>query len=108
MACRFNPLGRYEFLIQPDGMWVIRHNSSYWYDPKTKYITILAQGNSTVIQPDHNEIAAICQNNELIFYANGEELGRVEDDLYPEGRIGIWSDSFTPGSFINFSVRRVE
>jgi hypothetical protein len=44
----------------------------------------------------------------LIFSANGEELGQVQDDLYPEGQVGIFFDAYTAGSFTNLTVRLAE
>jgi uncharacterized protein YrrD len=101
-------VGSYEFLIQPDGNWTIRRNTSEYYAQDAKNMTVLAKGQSAVIRPDTNQLSAICQGNELIFSANGEELGRVEDNFYPEGSVGIFFESFTEGSFTNLNVRRAE
>jgi hypothetical protein len=95
-------------VIQPDGSWVIRRNTSDWYEPRLANITVLAQGTSSAIHPDSNQITATCQGNELIFSANGTELGRAEDDLYPEGQVGIFFDANTAGSFTNLNVRRAK
>lgn len=108
LMCRYTQVGRYEFLIQPDGNWTIRRNTSEYYAQDAKNMTVLAKGQSAVIRPDTNQLSAICQGNELIFSANGEELGRVEDDFYPEGSVGIFFESFTAGSFTNLSIRRAE
>ena len=104
LMCRYTQLGRYEFVIQPDGSWAIRQNTAYWYAPKASNITVLAQGKSDVIRPDVNQLNAICQGNELIFNANGTELGRVKDDLYPEGYVGFFFDAYTAGSFTNLGI----
>jgi hypothetical protein len=108
LMCRYTQVGRYEFLIQPDGSWVIRRNTSDWYEPRVANMTILAHGTSSAILPDSNQITATCQGNELIFSANGTELGRVEDDLYPEGQVGIFFDANTAGNITNLTVRRAE
>ena len=108
LRCRYTQVGSYEFLIQPDGNWAIRRNTSEYYAQNVKNMTVLAKGQSAVIRPDTNQLSAICQGNELIFTANGEELGRVEDDFYPEGSVGIFFESFTAGSFTNLNVRRAE
>jgi hypothetical protein len=107
LTCRFTPLGRYEFLIQQDGTWLIRRDTAD-FEPRLTNYTTLAQGKSIAIQSDQNELTAICQGNELIFSANGEELGRVHDDLYPEGLVGIFFDSYTAGSFTNLTMRRAQ
>ena len=108
LMCRYTQVGRYEFLVQPDGNWTIRRNTSEYYAQDAKNMTVLAKGQSAVIRPDANQLSAICQGNELIFSANGEELGRVKDDFYPEGSVGIFFESFTAGSFTNLNVRRAE
>jgi hypothetical protein len=108
LMCRYTQVGRYEFLIQPDGKWTIRRNTSEYYAQDAKNMTVLAEGQSAVIHPDTNQLSAICRGNELIFSANGEELGRVEDDFYPEGSVGIFFESNTAGSFTNLTVRRAE
>jgi hypothetical protein len=99
---------RYEFLIQPDGKWFIRQNRSAWYAPSASNITILAQGTSTAVLPYANQISAVCNGNELILTVNGTELGRAQDDLYPEGSAGIFFDLYTAGTFTNVSIRRVQ
>lgn len=106
--CRYTQVGRYEFLVQPDGNWLIRRNTSAYYAPSAANITILAHGKSDLIQSDNNQITALCQGSQLILYANGEELGRVEDDLYPEGQVGVFFDSYATGSFTNLSVQVAE
>ena len=92
-------------MIQKDGSWSIRRNTSEWYAPSAAKITILAHGTSSIIKPDNNQITAICENDELIFTANGTELGQVKDDLYPEGYFGFFFDAYTAGSFTNLNVK---
>ncbi len=108
LMCRYTQLGRYEFLVQPDGKWFIRRNTSDWYAPSASRITVLAQGTSDAIQPGANQLTVTCSGNELVFTANGTELGRVQDDLYPEGQVGIFFEPYTAGSFTNLSIWRGE
>ncbi len=108
LRCRYTQVGRYEFVIQPDGSWSIRRNTSDYFAPRAANITVLAHGMSSAIQSGSNQITAICQGNKLIFIANGTELGRTQDDLYPEGQVGILFDTDTAGSFTNLTVRRAE
>ena len=68
-------------------------------------MTILAHGTSSAILPGSNHITATCQGNELIFSANGTELGRVQDDMYPEGQVGLFFDTYAAGSFTNLTVQ---
>jgi hypothetical protein len=51
LVCRFTRMGRYEFLIQPDGSWFIRRNIAPW-EPRANDIFTLAHGKSTAIQPE--------------------------------------------------------
>jgi hypothetical protein len=104
LMCRQTQVGRYEFVLQPDGSWVIRRNRSDWYEPHADKMTVLAHGSSSAIQPGSNQVTVLCQGSELTFSANGVELGRVQDDLYPEGRVGIFFEASTAGSFSNLSV----
>jgi hypothetical protein len=108
LMCRYTPLGRYEFVVQPDGSWVIRRNTSSWHEPGVANMTILAHGTSSAIHPDSNQLAVSCQGDILIFNANDQELGRVQDGLYPEGQLGIFFDTYTAGSFTDLRVRRTK
>ena len=106
LFCRYTQMGRYEFYIQPDGNWTIRRGTYDWYEPNAARITVLAHGKADSFQPEGSQLSAICQGNTLIFNLNGTELGRVQDDLYPEGQLGIFFDAHTEGSFTNLTVRR--
>jgi hypothetical protein len=97
LMCRYTELGHYEFVIQPNGSWSIRRDAF-----------ILAQGTSSAIQPGSNQVTVSCQGDDLIFSANGTELGRVQDDLYPEGQVGIFFGEYTAGSFTNLSIKRTK
>ncbi len=108
LFCRSSLNGRYEFLIQPDGRWTIRQNRSDWYAPKLSNMTILAHGTAEPLLPESNQISATCAGSELIFTVNGIELGRAQDDLYPEGTVGIFFDAYSVGSFTNLSIKRVK
>ena len=108
LFCHYTQVGRYEFLIQPDGSWFIRRNSSDWFAPSSSRMTIIAHGTSTAIQAETNQVTISCRGNELILSANGQELGRVQDDYYPEGEVGILFDPYTSGSFTNVTVWRPE
>jgi hypothetical protein len=107
LFCHFTN-GRYEFLLQPDGKWYIRRNTSYWGEPRAANITILANGVVENFQPQGAQVNAICNGSDLIFTLNGTELGRAQDDLYPEGQVGIFFDSFTAGSFTNLTLQRAK
>ena len=104
LFCRDTQHGRYEFLIQPDGTWFIRRNRNSWYGTDSAYMTILAHGTSSAIQPGSNHIIATCQGEELVFSLNGQELGRAQDNYYAEGQVGIFFDVFAGGSFTNFTI----
>lgn len=104
LTCRENPKGQYEFVIQPNGSWVIQRNTPEWQTRKAQNATVLAQGTSDVIRSETNQISATCQDDELIFTVNGTELGRVKDSLYPEGYAGFFFDKNTAGSFTNLNI----
>ncbi len=108
LFCRYTQVGRYEFLIQPDGTWYIRQNSSESFGSSSALMTTLTHGKSDAIQKENNLMVVTCQSSELVFNVNGVELGRVQDDLFPEGQIGIFIDAYTEGSFTNLSARRVK
>ena len=70
-------------------------------------------GKSDSIGTTHGEVAGRRDNHsltiyELIFSSNGTELGRVQDDLYPEGQAGILFDGYTAGSFTKFSLKHMK
>ncbi len=108
LFCRYTAKGRYEFVIQPDGEWYIRRNTSYWYEPRSARITVLAHGKQETFNPENNQISAVCSGSEQIFSLNGEELGRAQDDFYPEGQAGIFFDAFTEGSFTGLSIQKAD
>jgi len=108
LICRYTEHGRYEFLVQPDGRWFIRRNSSYWQEPRSERIAILAHGQGADIQPGQNHMVAACLGNDLRLILNGVELGSVQDYLYPEGQVGILFDTFAAGTFTNLTVKVAE
>jgi hypothetical protein len=109
LFCRATANGRYEFLLQPDGKWFIRRNVNFEYElPKTKHLTILANGTVESFTPAKAQMSATCNGPELIFSLNGAELGRVQDTLYPEGQAGIFFDAFSEGSFTNLVIKRAK
>ena len=96
LLCRGNPMGRYEFIIQPNGKWVIQRNSSYWWDTWVGHkIDILTQGTSEAIIVGENTMTASCVGSTLTLTVNGEKITSIEDDLYPEGQIAVF---FEPNS----------
>ena len=104
--CRENPLGRYEFIIQPNGDWFIRRNLIFRRNPRTDpTMYILAQGTSTAITPTENNIIATCQGTTLTLVVNDEQIASLENDIYPEGGIAIWFEPNTPASFSELTVK---
>ncbi len=105
LFCRATQSGRYEFYIQPDGKWYIRRNMiSGEYLPQPKHLTVLTQGTVENFDPAGNRMSATCSGPDLIFTLNGEELGRVQDTLYPEGQAGILFDVNSAGSFWDLEI----
>ena len=44
-----------------------------------------------------NDLAVVCQENELGFYANGELLATVMDDTFARGEVGLLAETFDEG-----------
>jgi len=108
LVCRSNSVGYYGFSIQPDGYWEITQNPSLSAEFKRIPETILAHGTSSAIKPDRNQMTAVCQGSELIFTVNSEEVGRVSDDLFVEGKVGVSVGTDSSGTFTDFIVNRGE
>ncbi len=55
-----------------------------------------------------NHLRADVSGTDMIFYVNGEEVGRVSDGTFSKGDIGLMAETFTPGglrvAFDNFMV----
>lgn len=55
-----------------------------------------------------NRLRAVVKGSDMIFYINGEEIGRASDDTLSKGDIGLMAETFTPGGlrviFDNFKV----
>lgn len=55
-----------------------------------------------------NSLRAVVSGSDMIFYVNGEEVGRATDDALSQGDIGLMAETFTPGglrvTFDNFTV----
>lgn len=55
-----------------------------------------------------NSLRAVVSGSDMIFYVNGEEVGRATDDTLSQGDIGLMAETFTPGglrvTFDNFTV----
>lgn len=55
-----------------------------------------------------NSLRAVVSGSDMIFYVNGEEIGRATDDALSQGDIGLMAETFTPGglrvTFDNFTV----
>jgi hypothetical protein len=55
-----------------------------------------------------NSLRAVISGSDMIFYINGEEVGRASDDALSQGDIGLMAETFTPGglrvTFDNFTV----
>lgn len=109
LFCRASANGRYEFTIQPNGKWFIRRNVIFEDClPQAKHLTILAQGTVENFSPENMQMSATCSESDLVFTLNGEELGRVQDTLYPEGQAGIFFDVFSEGVFTNWMIKRAK
>jgi hypothetical protein len=103
LTCRSNSFGRYEFTIWPDGKWAINRTIPDG-EGIHESITTLTNGQSPVILPERNQLTAACQGSELVFSANGTELGRAQDDWFVDGKVGVGVGPNSNATFANFSL----
>ena len=108
LVCRSNSMGYYGFSIKPNGQWAIIEDVSISAELKHISQKTLAQGTSSRIRPDRNQMTAICRPGELVFEVNGKEVGRVPGDLLLEGKVGVGVGIDSLGTFTDFTVSRVE
>ncbi len=92
LICRYDPdRGWYEFNVGNNGLYTI-----YYYDLRgEEYVTIFS-GGSTAIKTGKsvNDIAAVCQGNDLTLFVNGTLVRTVEDDRLSQGYVGLSLSSF--------------
>lgn len=104
LICRINNFGRYEFVIQANGAWMIRRNANYWFDQSAKGFYVLASGNAEAITNGENVVQATCAGDQLILTVNGTVVGRTTDDAYPEGKVGLLFNYGVSAAFKDVTV----
>lgn len=107
LICRQSQLGEYEFAVQPDGAWAIYRKILPFDNVKEMRFPLL-QGKSADVKPDHNQMTAVCDEKNLTFRVNGVELGNVQDETYPEGKVGIGTGGDASVIFTSFSLKRAK
>ena len=59
-----------------------------------------------------NHLKVIVSGSDMVFFVNGDEVGRASDNTLEKGDIGLLAETFTPGgllvAFDNFRVMPVE
>jgi hypothetical protein len=101
IMCRSTEEGEYIFYLDTGGYWQI----GKWMDDFTEYEQ-LAYGGSSVINlaKAKNHIEIECEDEKLVMYINGEEVGRAIDDEFSHGRIGVGVETFdNPIAEVKFS-----
>lgn len=91
LMCRSTEVGEYIFFLDTGGYWQIgKYTSSY------EEYEQLAYGGSTAINlaKASNKIEVECSENNLTFFINGEEEGKVQDDEFTTGSVGIGVETF--------------
>lgn len=98
VVCRKTDLGWYEFSMTSGGYWYIW----LYYDGAYKLLT---KGATTAIhmKNQENQLTAVCQGTEFIFYINGVEVGSVNDHMIKDGgQVGVSIYSEYPNLGVEF------
>jgi hypothetical protein len=91
LMCRSTEEGEYIFSIDTGGFW----NIGKWWDGYSEYEELAYKGSLVInIAKATNHIAIECKGNELSMFINDEEVGKVIDDDYVEGTIGLGVETF--------------
>lgn len=104
----------YLFEISGDGfVWIGRYRGGG--DEEVEPLVGESWIESTAVQPGlnaTNKLRVEAEGNNLIFYVNGQEIGRVTDDAFSKGDIGLMVRTLGAGGvrvqFDNFSVNPIE
>jgi len=88
VMCRANPLLNgygYYFLVSGDGAFSIRLGD------QEGVTALVPWQNGASLNPNgqRNTIRAVCANDSLALYINGEYLGSAQDDTFREGHTGL-------------------
>lgn len=80
----------YFFLISGDGYYTILRS-----DP-TEYVTLIEWSETDAVEQGNelNHIAALCEDDQLRFIVNGEEIDSTQDDTYAEGDLALAAITF--------------
>ncbi len=83
-----NQQGAYSFLIHNDGSW-----GAYVYDNNSGQAKQLTGGNDAV-NDIHTEVTldVVVSGQQFTFYADGKQLGEVNDSTYSSGTVGVAVD----------------
>ncbi len=84
----------YEFAIDGEGYFMV----GKYVDGEWMVLVDWQESDALDSGPDaSNDLAVICIDNELSFYANGELLTTVVDDSFAEGQIALFAETFDEG-----------
>jgi hypothetical protein len=112
VVCRYADEGNfYYFAISPDGYYgVFRRIDGGELEPLTGGGIGMLPSSAIEVKGPVNTITAICREDELSLYVNGEWVDTVSDDALRRGDVGLGAGSGPSGGncvrFDDFSVSR--
>lgn len=96
-----NQQGVYTFLVHPDGTW-----SAYVYNNTTSARTEIASGSFGDTHASAT-LDIVVNGATFAFYANGHEIGSVNNGIYSTGTVGLAVDAGGTITVSNFSLYQV-
>lgn len=98
----------YAFLVSVNGSFSIRRSNGTAFDPLVQW-----QSHSAIRRgPARNRLRAVCQQDYLAFYINGEFIADIFDERYSRGLggvvVGVTDDGRVAVDFDNFSIWQAE
>lgn len=107
VMCRASPQNNgwgYYFLVTSDGYYAIRQGRG----GELKPLVASLQSDAIVRGMGRNRLRAVCIDDYLALYVNGEFVAETRDHLYKEGYSGLAVGLFDPGSLdVRFDDLRV-
>jgi hypothetical protein len=100
----------YRFEVSGDGYFAVQATKGTL---EWEYLVNWTESSAIHQGQETNHLVVECRGSTMIFYANGVELTRVEDDRYSEGDVGLiagtfYTDAGTRILFDNFLVEPLE
>jgi len=98
IICRYKDGDFYYFAISSDGYYAIFRRIG----GTLTALTGQAMLRSSLIRTDgsDNRLLAVCNNTQLTFFINGEQVAQVEDALLKKGDIGLGAGTLAEGGIL--------